>query len=268
MTAKRRYDKASSRIAKRQKFRRYASLFLKISLPVIFLAGLVFVLRADFLQIKDFTVLGTETLSSKNIKDIASNFISGNDFFVIPRSDILFLNKNELSAVLLSNFPRLEKIEINKQFFSKQIELKVTERKTDFLWCSEQDICFSMNKDGLVFESYSAPDLRDLIIFRGVLIGDPLMKNFATSEQMKNYLNFIEIFKSANFDISDINIESDDKAVARTKIGDVIFNPADKDLSMVAQNVILLINEVRGKNPSVFFQYIDARFDNKIFYKL
>jgi hypothetical protein len=51
-------------------------------------------------------------------------------------------------------------------------------------------------------------------------------------------------------------------------MGDIIFNPEGVDLSLVAQNTILLINEVKGKNPSAQFNYNDARFDNKFFYKL
>jgi hypothetical protein len=278
--SERRYKKASSRIAKRRKARRYFGLFLKIGLPVAFVVGLIFLLRADFLQIKNFEVLGAETISQESIKNTASSFISGTRFFVIPKSNILLLSKNKLAAALLSKFGRLQKVEVNKEFFSGSIKLSVSERKADFLWCSAEDECFFMSKDGLVFQksdftgsafllsSASKAEPTHKIIFRGVLEVNPLMKNFTTPEKMQNYSNFVEVLKSAGFEIISVDIESADKAVAKSNIGDIVFDPDEADLASVAQNVILLINEVKGKNHSAQFNYIDARFGNKVFYKL
>ncbi len=265
-----RYKKTSSKIARRSKARKFFSLFLKIGLPTAILIGLVFLSRADFLQIKNFEVLGVETIQPENVKNTASNFISGNKFFIIPKSDILLLNKEKMATALIAAFPRIEKVEVNKQFFSQKVELKVTERKADFLWCSTQDECFSITKDGFIFER--SEDVNNKIIFKGILEENPLMKNFATPEKMQNYLKLIEVFKNDGFNISSINIESADKVVAKIKINsaitDIIFNPDEPDLFLTAQNVVLLINETKSKNPSANFQYIDARFGNKMFYKL
>jgi len=261
-----RYKKASSRIVQRRKKRHYASLVLKIGLPIIFLIGVIFILRADFLQVESFDVLGTETVKSESIKNIAINFTSGNYFFLIPKSNILFLNKEKLVNTLLSEFPRLEKVKIGKQFFNNIVELKVIERSADFLWCSLEDKCFLMDKNGLVFEK--AEILGNRLVFRGILEGSPVMQNFATTEKIQNYLKLIEHFRTANVDVLSINIESSDKAIANTTMGEIFFSPNESDLSLIAQNVVLLINETKSKNPTAKFQYIDARFGNKMFYKL
>jgi hypothetical protein len=261
-----RYKKASSRIARRSKAKKVFGLILKVGLPVAFLVGLIFLLRADFLQVKSFEVSGTADIPVESIKNTASGFISGNNFFVIPKSNILFLNKGELAAAIMSQFGRMEKVDINKQFLSERVDLNISERKGDFLWCSLQDECFFMTKDGLVFEK--TENKEDKVIFRGILTSNPLMKNFATPAKMQNYLKLIEVLKGAGFEVGSINIESNDRAVTKSNVGDIIFNPEETDLSLVAQNVILLINDVKGKNPSAEFNYIDARFGNKIFYKL
>jgi hypothetical protein len=261
-----RYKKASSKIARRSKAKKIFGLVLKIGLPVAFLVGLVFLLRADFLQVKSFEIVGVSDISAESIKNTASGFISGSRFFIIPKSNILFLNKQKLAAALMSQFGRMEKVDINKQFLSGSVDLKISERKGDFLWCSLQDECFFMTKEGLVFEK--TENAGDRVIFRGILTGNPLMKNFATPAKMQNYLKLTQVLKDAGFEVGSINIESSDRAVAKSNVGDIIFNPEETDLSLVAQNVILLINDVKGKNPSAEFNYIDARFGNKIFYKL
>ena len=263
------YNRASSRIARRSKMKKIFNLFLKIGLPTAVFVGFILLSRAEFLQVKNFEVMGTETIPQKDIKNVASDFISGNNFFVVPRSNIFLLNKEKLVAALLSRFGRLERVAVNKLFFSESIELSIIERRADFLWCSPQEQCFFMTKDGFIFEkSNSAEASLDKISFRGNLEGDPLMRDFVTPEKMQNYLKLIEVFKNAGFEISSINIESADKAVAKSSMGDIIFDPGETNLSLTAQNAVLLINDIKNKNPSARFNYIDTRFGNKVFYKL
>ncbi|MEK7669572.1 MAG: hypothetical protein AAB350_03250 [Patescibacteria group bacterium] len=268
----RRYNKASSRIAKRNNARRVFGLVLKIGLPIIFLIGIIWCLRADFLQIKNIVVLGAETVSVENLKATALSRTSGNYFFIIPKTNILFLNKQELADTLLTTFPRLEKIEINKQYFSKSIVLKVLKREADFLWClpvqagASPEECFFMNKSGLIFEK--AENLDSKFIFKGNVEGDPIMQSFATADKIQNYLNFIEVFKNAGYGATYIDVESTDKAILGTSIGEVFFSPEEADLALVAQNALLLIDEIMTENPNAVFEYIDARFGNKMFYKL
>lgn len=261
-----RYKKASSRIAKRRKVKETFGLILKIILPTAFLVGIIFISRVGFLQIKDFKIQGAETLSAENIKDTALKLTYGKWLFFVPKSNIVLFNKDKLAAALMANFSRIEKVEVNKQFFSESIELSLTERKANFLWCSRADECFFMTEDGLVFEK--SVNVGDKIIFRGVLVGDPLMKNFATPQEMQKYLSLVDAFKNSKIIVTEINIESADKAIAKTDMGDIILDPKETDLSISVQNAILLINEVKSKNPSARFDYIDTRFGNKMFYKL
>lgn len=267
-----RYKKSSSRIAKRNNARRVFGLVLKIGLPIVFLVGVIFVLRADFLQVKNIEVLGAENISGEEIKVTVQNWTSGSRFLVIPKTNILFLRKQKLAETLISAFPRLEKVEIKKQYFNKGIALQINERGADFLWClpvqtgASSEECFYMNKSGLIFER--AQNLESKFVFRGVVTGDPIMQTFATADKIQIYLNFIDIFQKAGFETTYINIESSDKAVAGVSVGEVFFNPEETDLTAVAQNVLLLIDEIKAKNSDAMFEYVDARFGNKMFYKL
>ena len=264
-----RYKKASSRITHRSQLKKVFNLSLKIGLPVVFFVGLIFISRAGFLQIKNFQIKGAETLSTENIKDTALKLTYGKWLFLIPKSNIVLFNKDKLASALMANFPRIEKVDVSKQFFGQDVNLSIVERKESFLWCSEADGCFSMTQDGLVFASSDVALAESgKVIFKGVLEGNPLMKNFATPQEMQNYLKMIETFKNAKVVVADINVESADKAVVKTNVGDVIFNPEETNLSISAQNAMLLINEIKSKNPSAHFNYIDTRFGNKMFYKL
>lgn len=275
---KSRYNKASSKIARRRKKREKFFLFLKIAVPIIFSAGAIWLLRVDFLQVKDFEAVGNEVISTESLKNVALHFVSGNKFLFIPKTNILFLSKSDLSAVLLSDFSGIEKINANKEFFSRKIKLEIFERKEDFIWCSENNRCFSMTKDGLVFSSIAEiltgdnQDKSNKIIFRGILSGDPILKSFAPHQKMQGFKNLADSFTNAGFKAISINIESSEKGILKTIINnresEIIFNPNAGDFSSVAENALLLIKEIRAKNAKAFFKYIDTRFGNKIFYKI
>ena len=232
------------------------------------------------MQVKSFEVLNAQALSSNDLKNTATNFISGYRFFVFPKSNIFFINKKELSDLFLDQFPRLETVSIDKQFFNNRIELTVTERGADYLWCSASGECFFMSNNGLIFEKASFSESEYLLssgnwlepknrfIFKGILTGDPVMKSFVSSDKMQAYEKFIELFKNAGIEIMSIDIKSFDKAVAQSDVGDIFFNPEETDFSEAVKNAVLLINEERAKNSNVKFNYIDTRFGNKIFYKL
>src|SRR6185503_1896017 len=97
------------------------------------------------------------------------------------------------------------------------------------------------------------------VMFKGVIEGDPILQNFTTAEGMQNFIKASEILQNAKVHIYSINIELPDKAVFSTNIGNIILNP-EEDISISSANAALLISELRTKNPSIHFSYIDARF--------
>lgn len=262
MLAKKRY-KASSRIKKRSDTKKNLKRGMGIVLCIMVLVGPIFALRADFLQIKSFEVVGVETLSVEELQNKAKNFASGTRFYFLPKSNILLLNKENLASTILSAFSNVESVSVDKKF-DKTVRLLIKERKPEYFWCSDSLECFYMDKNGLIYEKTEDRGAR--IIFLGGINGDPIKKNFATAEQMQNYLKVIEILENAKLQIGSINLELADKAIFKTDVSDIFLNP-EEDMSLTAQNAVLLINETRLKNPSFRFNYIDARFGNKVFYK-
>lgn len=231
--------------------------------------GLTALLRAGFMQVKNFSVSGLSTISENSVLNMASSFISGNKFVLVPKSNTLFLSDSGLSEYLKNSFGGIAKVDVNKNIFTGEVDINITERTPDFLWCGSS--CFLMSKDGLVYEQVGEngqAQYPDKIVLRGVLGDDPLLQNFASSDQMNVYESAVEKFSSEDIKINSISVDSEDRAIAETSIGNVIFSPEEKDTYSLAHRVKLLLQEVRLKNPNAHFEYIDARFGNKLFYKL
>lgn len=260
------YNKASSRIKRRGKFKRNFFISIMFFLPFFLIASIFLLSRSNFLKVKNFNISGTQSLSTDKLKEFINTNISGNKFLFVPKSNIFFVNKENLSSVIMSQFPRIEGVVINKNIINRNVSVSIKERTTDFLWCSPKEECFFMDKNGLVFE----PTLKnqDKIIFMGGISENPLLKSFASKEEMDKYIQIIDVLKKSDIHISIINFEYLEKVVFKTNVGDVILSLNDENLSDSVQNVLLLIQDSKSKNKNVTFQYIDARFGNKMFYKL
>lgn len=263
---KSRYKKASSRIARRNKTAKIFGLFLKISLPTIFLAGIIFLLRADFMQIKKVAVAGNKDVRAEEVEKLALASLQGKYFFLIPKSNFLLFRKGALVENIKTGFERVGEASASRNL-AGVLSIHIKERQGEFVWCSATEVCYLMDKNGMIFTTALPAETWGKIIFRGNIDGNPIFAHFVQAEKMPNYLKAIETLQNANFQISEINAELGDKAVFKTDIGDIFLNP-EEDMPEAALNAIILINDVKSKNPSARFQYIDARFGNKVFYKL
>lgn len=258
--------KASDRIKKRNDVRKNVTRGLKVLVILIVLIAPVFVLRADFLQIKDIKILGGEIGGESPIKSVVQNFLQGKALLLLPKSNLLLLDEEDLAGAILSEFSDIEEVDINKRF-DKTLEISIKERKSDFLWCGSNNECFDMTKAGLVFNKTMGLG-EGKVIFKGRIEGDPIMKKFATTEEMEVYTKLLSWITKAGLKVFSLNVESEDKVVVETDIGEVFFSGEDKDIQESAESAILLIKDQRSKNPSVRFEYIDARFGAKLFYKV
>jgi hypothetical protein len=197
---------------------------------------------------------------------VAQESRMGNYYLFIPKSNMLFFDENKLSSEILDKFKRVENLEISTNV-DGSLSINLKERVGQYLWCSIESKCFLMSDDGLVFVEAGGEEMQGKLAFRGGITGNPLMQHFADGDKMKNYLGAVKVLNDASLTINFINQELKDKASFSTNIGDIILNP-EENMSLSAKNAVLLIEETRVKNPSAVFNYIDARFGNKMFYKL
>ena len=256
----------SSKIAKRNKKRKFLKPFVLLFVPIGIVVGLVLALRADYLQIKNIEVTGAVSLSNDDIKNAVLESMGGAYLKVLPKSNIFLVDEKNLREVLLSEFGRLAGAEINKGL-DGSLRVSVEERQTASIWCSTDGTCFLMDNSGLLFARSSETDKQGKIIFGGNLKGDPLLQTFGTEEDMHNYFEMARLLETGGYAATKLFVESDEKAILNTPIGKIIFSPREENITEAADNALLLIETEKQKNAETIFDYIDTRFGNKLFYK-
>ncbi len=260
-----RYNKSVSKLVCRNKRLRKFKITAVLFVPVIFLSLILYLSRLPSLQVSFIDVSGEKTVAKDDIKNATLEYISGKRFFFFPNTNIFLVNEAGVAAVLISEFPRIEEVDVNKNA-DGVLKVEIKERSPVALWCNNS--CFLLDSSGLIYSKVENDvELFGKLVFRGSIEGDPLMSHFQNKEEIDSYLKVVLLLKSKNINTKSINIQSTDKAIIETDIGNIFVDPNSKDLSSAIDNAILVIEDRVLKEPGSKFEYIDTRFGNKVFYK-
>ncbi len=255
----------SSKIGKRNKRRQTFKLAILFILPFVFGAGLIFALRLNVFQIQNVVVEGAVSLNEEQIKLLATDFISGAYLGLVPRTNILLADTNELEQSIKNNFGKVDNVKISRSA-DGNLKIKIKEKMARAIWCKDTD-CFLVDGDGFVYARALESEKSQKVVFAGSLSGDPIGRQLVLRSEMEGYFGLIDRLQTAGIETRVVMLESGDKSVLQTSLCDIVVLPGGAGEKETADNILLLIESELQKNNSVKFEYIDARFNNKMFYK-
>ncbi len=263
MQEKRFQERASSRIASRNKFRHQMLVGFRIFLLLCFISFLIFFLRTEKLQIQNVEVFGVVESEAREVRLAALAFLAKPKLAIVPGTHTLFINEDALAKYLKQKSQSIEQLEVSTEIWNRKVQISLLEYSADFLWCRGEAECFNMTKDGLVFERSSESGGK--LIFKGLLEGEPVSQKFATPERMREFAEIATLLASKNMSVSLIEIVSLHKGVMKTLGCDIVFDPEGKIVEQV-KNAITVIEDL-ALHGEADVEYVDARFGNKVFYK-
>jgi hypothetical protein len=231
----------------------------------------------DTFQIKEINVTGASDRNTVLIKQTAVELMKGSIGFIIPKTSVFFYPQQEINSSIKGNFPSLSSVKVNTGL-TGSLEIVVEERKQSAFWCSGIQVCYFMDNAGFVFgrasEGDSASDTL-YIKYHGLITGDPVNNIFGNKDLGENFFDnlnaFISDLKNSGIDISDVNVVDIDNAELTTRSGfGIKFDPTELSKPELYKNLNLFLNNMKTSNGGNLpaFSYIDARYGNKIFYRL
>ena len=270
MLIKRRVVLQSQRLIDKKKRRNIIKLSIFLVIIFVLFIGAYLFLRLPFLNIKTITVSGVEALIGDNIKKKAEEYLRGNLYFIVPKSNLFVYGKEEMQNSLPLLFPEIKSVSLDLE--NQVLRICVIEKKATALWCdgAPKDVCYYFDDTGNVF--LKAPDFDGSIYkkFYGSIEGDPIGKNFLDKATLSKIKIIYETFDTYKVVIGEITVVS--KAEIKLKsIYDVEFLiNLDKDLNETADNIITILTADRFKDSLPILkgvEYIDFRFGRKVFFK-
>ncbi len=229
-----------------------------------------------YLKIQKISIAGNSSLSTEKILIEVSSYLNSKTLFIFPRNNILILPKETISNNLLSQFPRIGEVSLEKNF-PDSISVKIRERKQEALFCIDKECAF-IDEDGFVFEKapYFSGDVylkffnerEDVDV--GNLVSDSsdrkLSFQLILQEQFKKLIEFKNLVPRENIKVSKVVLKKEEIYEIYTDEKWYILLNEKNDAKISYENLKITL-DAKIKENRQKLEYIDLRFGNKVFYK-
>ncbi len=246
---------------------------------------LVFVLivwgaHNERIRIVDINIEGNEFVIAKKIQNIAQAKLKGSYFYIFPKNNIFIYPKKQIENKIKDVFERIYIVEINISNLNS-ITINVKERKPYLLWCGERkelkesetnNSCYFVDKKGFIFAQ--APLFSNNVYFTayGKLNKDKeeiLGNNFLNEKRFIRLIQLRDLLAKEGIDTTTLTQKDNgDFEFMLAESGKLIFNES-QDIKKLLRNLsaAVEVKKNEGKDIKNKLEYIDARFNNKIFFK-
>lgn len=227
-----------------------------------------YVTRLNAFAIRDITVHGGETISLESVHDSIEQELQGNYFLVVPKR-FTYLYPHDRMKEVLEKYPRMYDIVISRTSRTS-LDVAFKEYLPHALWCMHEmpeEPCYFINSDGYAFSE--APILVGGALVRHIVEGanEITSGEVITPDKLAAIDHFIE---QANTELG-FRITS----LIYTTVGDIhfaingggeIYVASSKNFQTTFDNLRSIVSSPEFKHIEPGnFQYIDVRFDNKVF---
>ncbi len=230
-----------------------------------FFLGIKTLINLDYFSVKTVSVIGVDNNLAQKIKKLADNFVESQNTWLVSNKNVVFLDKNALSATILNFFPDLEKVKTVSTGLGNLV-INAQEKTPFAIWCNQKmpEKCALVDSSGFAFNATSSenyPGLLKVINNSNPMVGANFMNEYTFSliKDISNKL-LTKKFKpiSASLADKDFFVTLDDKT-------EIIFSLDSNTEDTVADLVSVHQDlEKDGKWP---VQYVDLRYGKKIFIK-
>jgi len=262
-----------------------------LGLALIFIF-LVYISRIDRLNIKEIEIAGNKIVETETIKTTIEQQIARKYLWIFPKANILYYPKNTIKNELQNKFKRLKDISLSIKD-NKILKVSLSERLALYIWCGAMspeallledsrskasgEKCYFLDEDGYVFDE--APYFSGDVYFKfyGSLDTDNPLGSYFSKQNFKQLISFKDILTNMKLKIialSIINNEDAEMILVKGRFSitepKIIFK-INADFQNIAENLQAAINteplQSKFKNKYGTLQYIDLRFENKVYDK-
>ena len=253
----------------------------------IFLFILIYLIsylsKSEEVGIIDINIIGNEAVQDKDILEIINKNLEGNYLGLFSKSNVFLYPKSKIKTEISNSFLIIKELIISFNDF-KSIDINIAERKPFALYCentkmeflekeeSSQENCYFMDDKGYVYTK--AMNFSDNIYFKYYeetpdfnqnILGKTYLSK-ANKNQFEKINLFIRFLKDINIDVYRLTIKKDgDYELVFGNNSKLLFE-GKQDFNVLLENLQAILIDL-GDIGEKEFEYIDLRFNNKIFHK-
>jgi hypothetical protein len=261
---------------KKQKKRKY--IIFSILFFIFCILGILF-FSIPYFHIKKVIVVGEETIVPGSTEHIVQETLQGRYALVFPKKNVFLIKKKKLVYILRATFPEIDTIHIRKHFHS--LNITIAERKPSTVWCMDtRSDCYFVHNDGTIFALagkvsnplffvYYTP-LQDTVEPIGALLLPK--EKFDRVERIRKTMNEYGVKMYGYTMASDHEEYLYITPIQHGQKSAYIKSRTDQNTETILSNLMTVLksDELLQEKNNHFnnTEYIDLRFDGKVFYKL
>lgn len=249
----------------------YKKIITIFSFLIIFTVGLIYFSRLEAFQIKTISIEGIKYGDEKPIREAAYEAISGDRFFFVPKSSYLLFPKQNFENKLIQIQKSIVGLDLEFKN-DKTLILKIKEKEPIAVLCNQttgNQNCFIVDADGFIFAKEPIIGDMELVRFYGFFEGEQIGKIFDNIKMLTKVVELNVLLKKIGFDISRVETKDNQTYTLNTRQSVKLLIDVNDDPKKISENLnILIAKESLGKAQLENVDYIDLRFDNKVFYNL
>lgn len=252
-------------------------IFLHGFLSVIFFVVVCHVLLfSPFLKIQKVEIEGNQELSQENLYQAAKELYNGFYLGFLPKDNFFLFPGKGLQNLLKDRFRKISELSIKKTFPDK-VSITLKERQSLILWCSGGP-CNLVDENGYAYENVDF-DSPDILQNHLVEIVDTSAKPVALGDQIltKEYIDFV-LEMVRKFAGDGKNLKLTEKCSTPSRLageiscalvdgGRVAFS-TEIPLSQTLKTASIFLDKQLKKEDASKLEYLDLRFENRVYYKM
>ncbi len=253
-------------------------LWVVLALSIFFL--IIELADIKQLRIERVRFEGNHALTDAELWRVTESFVTGSYAGLFPKKNILLVNDAAIEQTLLTEFVRLENVRVEREGFHTLL-VTSTERAPRAIWCGDEEAivrnCYYVDENALAFAI--APKLSggSFITFTRAFPERVLGKNLAPLEEFRAVRNFIESLVALGFHTERVAWRDDAiELFVRVELEDeqmgalVLKIPLTPPYDIAFSNLVSVTKTKDAESEPLSvsdIDYIDLRFENKVFYK-
>lgn len=271
----RRVQLPESRLRKKKRTRRVRLAAALSVAGILLVGGLAGLSWLPQVRIHTIAVSGAQTLATSSIEAVATKLLGGRLFVVLPRDNIFWYPKKEISQDLLSQYPALKEAQVYAKDL-QSVEIDVAERAPVALWCDDAGSCSLMDASGFVYSPDLSLDTPLFVRYSGAATtskgyaADPAPLQYLTPADFSSLAHLVELLDGSQQDAAVDTVGVDQNGDVQAHFADgftLIFALKDAGADVFSRFTLALAAKPFLNKTIADFQYLDLRFGDKLYYK-
>lgn len=260
--AKRYYSKKHKE-EKIKKRKIYLILYSILFIGILFSIG--YFTRYDRFEITGIEIQGEGDKYIDDINRIVDDNLSDSMFlWLVSRSTPLTYSKANIKEDILNEIPKIKSISIDSR--DRILDIQIEERGAEFVWCNNS--CYLVDEDGLVYEETIYTELDNhLIYIKDGINNLDIGKRVVDDAELDNLRKIHNRLSTMSYEVESISIIESNQYEVLVNMDVVLRVTSLKNIDEQLDNMNTAFNDKGGRVDISSYEYIDLRFDNRVYTK-